>query len=411
MSEEKLKYIDLFAGCGGLSLGLYNTNFWKGIFAIEKNSDAFQTLKFNLIKKRTHFDWPKWLPEEHHDINDIIRNFSDELKNMRGKVDLIAGGPPCQGFSSAGRRIENDIRNKLVGSYIKFIRLVQPKLVFFENVKGFTQKFNKNKMNGRMYSSYVQKMLKQSSPKHGYSGYDVHGTLINFSEYGVPQNRTRFILIGVRKGLQNSLHPEAFFDLLSYNKEKFLKSKKINRANNLKNAISDLLRKKEVECPDTKFFKSGTYCKPKTRYQKLLKGAVKRIVPDSHRFAIHNAETVSKFNFILTNAEKNKKISKKIKSLYKIKKHTMIPLSGDTATPTLTTLPDDYLHYCEPRILTVREYARIQSFNDWYEFKGKYTTGGLARKQEVPRYSQIGNAIPPLFAEQSGIALKEIIYE
>ena len=75
----------------------------------------------------------------------------------------------------------------------------------------------------------------------------------------------------------------------------------------------------------------------------------------------------------------------------------------------LTSHPDDYIHYSEPRILTVREYARIQSFPDWFEFKEKYTTGGKARKREVPRYTQAGNAIPPLFAEQAGLALKQLI--
>ena len=78
-------------------------------------------------------------------------------------------------------------------------------------------------------------------------------------------------------------------------------------------------------------------------------------------------------------------------------------------SPTLTTHPDDYIHYSEPRILTVREYARIQTFPDWYEIKKKYTTGGQMRKVEVPRYTQIGNAIPPLFAELAGLALKEIL--
>ena len=77
-------------------------------------------------------------------------------------------------------------------------------------------------------------------------------------------------------------------------------------------------------------------------------------------------------------------------------------------TPTLTTLPDDYIHYSEPRILTVREYARIQSFPDDYVFCGKYTTGGKRRVLEVPRYSQIGNAIPPLFGELAGKALMEM---
>ena len=72
-------------------------------------------------------------------------------------------------------------------------------------------------------------------------------------------------------------------------------------------------------------------------------------------------------------------------------------------------MPDDYLHYQEPRIMTVRECARIQSFPDWYEFKCKYTTGGQMRTKEVPRYSQVGNAIPPLFAELVGLVLKEMI--
>ena len=84
-------------------------------------------------------------------------------------------------------------------------------------------------------------------------------------------------------------------------------------------------------------------------------------------------------------------------------------LEGNKPTPTITTLPDDYIHYCEPRIMTVREYARIQSFPDTYQFKGKYTTGGKRRTQEVPRYSQIGNAIPPLFGEQAGLILKKIM--
>ena len=84
-------------------------------------------------------------------------------------------------------------------------------------------------------------------------------------------------------------------------------------------------------------------------------------------------------------------------------------LDDKQVSPTLTSHPDDYLHYSEPRILTVREYARIQSFPDWYEFKGKYTTGADLRVKEVPRYTQLGNAVPPLFAEQAGIVLKELL--
>ncbi|MFY8003759.1 MAG: DNA cytosine methyltransferase, partial [Chitinophagaceae bacterium] len=108
--EHKSTYIDLFAGCGGLSLGLHNAG-WKGLFAIEKSPDAFKTLKHNLIDKKKHFGWPTWLPQESIEIDKAIDLYKNELKKLQGKVDLVAGGPPCQGFSMAGRRNENDQRN------------------------------------------------------------------------------------------------------------------------------------------------------------------------------------------------------------------------------------------------------------------------------------------------------------
>ncbi|MEY4963814.1 MAG: hypothetical protein RLZZ323_1133 [Bacteroidota bacterium] len=407
--NQKKTYIDLFAGCGGLSLGLYNTGLWKGLFAVEKSPDAFETFSHNLIENREHFNWPEWLPKSNHDINEIIKNYPEELRNLRGQIDLVAGGPPCQGFSTAGKRIENDSRNKLIKSYINFIRLVQPKVIFFENVKGFTQKFDKNKIQGKVYSEYVKSALEYTPNDGNYLGYKVEGRLIDFSEFGVPQKRTRFILVGIRKDIANKTNPIAFFDSIRNEREKFLINKGIGLTNSLEDAISDLLRKNETISPDTNSFMAGLYNKPQSNYQKLLKGDYSEMIPDSHRFAKHSALTIEKFEYILKNAAKNKTLSDDIKEKFNLKKRTIIPLSGSTPTPTITTLPDDYIHYCEPRIFTVREYARIQSFNDWYEFKGKYTTGGNRRTQEVPRYSQIGNAIPPLFGEQAGLILNTII--
>ena len=120
---KQLTYIDLFAGCGGLSLGLHQAG-WKGIFAIEKSPDAFKTLEYNLIQNKNHFDWPKWLPQNHHDINEVLSNYNSQLEKLKGKVTMIAGGPPCQGFSMAGRRNENDSRNHLIDSYIDFVKIV-----------------------------------------------------------------------------------------------------------------------------------------------------------------------------------------------------------------------------------------------------------------------------------------------
>ena len=399
-----LKYIDLFAGCGGLSLGLHNAG-WKGLFAIEKNRDAFKTLEYNLINQKQHFDWPNWLPQEAHEINEVISNYKEQLISLRGNVDLVAGGPPCQGFSMAGRRREDDSRNQLVNSYIQFIQLVKPKLILFENVKGFTLEFKKNREKGKEYASYVEEALQEA-------GYFVKGKLVNFGDYGVPQKRTRFILIGIKNDVPNASkeRAEEFFSLLEQNKYRFLKDKNLEVGTTLKEAISDLLKSNGlIQSPDTASYKAGVYSKPQSNYQQLMREGTGANMPDSHRFPKHREDITEKFSFILSKAQRNKDVDEEIRKCYNIKKHTVIPLDGDAKSPTITTLPDDYIHYCEPRILTVREYARIQSFPDWYKFQGKYTTGGKVRTQEVPRYSQIGNAIPPLFGEQSGEVLKELI--
>jgi len=300
----------------------------------------------------------------------------------------------------AGRRKENDDRNKLIDSYVKFVELVQPKILFFENVKGFTIGFKKGNKRGQAYSTYVVKKLENL-------GYDVHGEIVDFSKYGVPQKRQRYILVGTKNGKAKD-----FFDSIANNRADFFKSKNISDTTSLNDAISDLLKSNGTkESPDTKSFQAGVYAKTMSSYQRLMRGEKKLTnkIADSHRFAKHKEETVKKFQYILDNGIVNKNISDEIKEKFKMKKRTVVPLCEDSPTPTLTTLPDDYIHYKEPRILTVKEYARIQSFPDSYEFKAGYTTGGERRKKDVPRYTQIGNAIPPLFAEQAGIVLKEMI--
>lgn len=406
MDTRQLKYIDLFAGCGGLSLGLHNAG-WKGIFAIEKSPDAFKTLEYNLIEKKNHFDWPGWLPKKHLDINQVLNDYKNELLSLRGQVDLVAGGPPCQGFSNAGKRREDDVRNGLIRSYLKFIMYVRPKILFFENVKGFTQEFKKNKAKGKVYSQFVLSVLKRL-------GYNVYGDMVDFSKYGIPQKRTRFILVGVRKDIvaKKEVCAELFFNQLIDNKAQFLRGRNLPQSPRLKDAISDLLKANGVvptkdEHRSSTFF-SGKYTTAKSKYQRYLRKGCKDAIPNSHSYPKHKPATIKQFERLLEEP-KGKNLSKTTKEVFNINKHVIIPLAGNEPAPTITTLPDDYIHYCEPRILTVREYARIQSFPDWYHFQGKYTTGGKERTKEVPRYTQIGNAIPPLFGEQSGLVLKHLI--
>ena len=396
-SSPSFKYIDLFAGCGGLALGLHQAE-WKGLFAVEKDKFAFQTLQHNLVTNHKHYDWPAWLPIENFDIDVVLEKYPDQLAKLKGSVDLVAGGPPCQGFSMDGQRKESDRRNGLIHSYIEFIKVVRPKILLFENVKGFTVAFKNGEQSGKVYSDIVLEKLKAL-------GYDVCGQILDFSEYGIPQRRKRFIIVGVQSG-----KAETFFKFLKKNKHPFLKSKKLSAKVSSKKALSDLERRHgHTICPDSPRFKSGLYGTTRNAYQKFLKGDLKNDTPNSHRFAKHVKTTLQVFKKLLKSGKRNRKINGDARKRFGLKKRSVTILAPDFISPTLTSIPDDYLHYSEPRILTVRESARLQSFPDWYEFKGKYTTGGHLRAKQVPRYTQIGNAIPPLFAEQAGIALKEVL--
>ena len=279
---QKPVYIDLFAGCGGLSLGLHKAG-WQGLFAIEKSPHAFKTLSHNLIDGLNHFNWPEWLEKKNHDINWVIKNHARELKELSGKIDLVAGGPPCQGFSTAGKRVETDSRNNLIDSYLEFINLVRPKVVFFENVKGFTQAFKKNRSRGKAYADYVREKFESEL------GYEIYGDLIDFSEFGIPQKRTRFILVGIRKDYSNNPKiVESFFKDLKTNSRGFLVSKGLSVKTNLKQAISDLLMSNGLsDCPDRNGFMAGIYTKPKSMYQRYMRKGKKGSIPNSHSFPRH----------------------------------------------------------------------------------------------------------------------------
>ena len=385
-----MKYIDLFAGAGGLSLGLHKAGL-TGVFAVERNKDAFETLKYNLIDKKSHFDWPKWLDQKNWDILELLEKHSLELSNLKGNVDLVVGGPPCQGFSMAGKRRNDDVRNQLMHSYIEIVRLVQPKFLFFENVQGFTVDF-KGEDTLKNYSNILLDELKNM-------GYKVECQIIMMSEFGVPQNRKRFILFASKDKLRKS-----FFDILTYNRDNFLKDRRLKLPITVSQAIDDLKYEHGVvDSQDTKNFKNGTYGKVNSSYQRLMKKNIdKKSIPDSHRFAKHREETVELFERLMQASDKVLRITPQMDMVKGLKKRGVTPLKEKSVCNTITSIPDDYIHYAEPRIMTVREHARIQSFPDEYEFKGPYTTGGERRKIDVPRYTQVANAVPPLFAEQVG---------
>ncbi|PHS30779.1 MAG: DNA (cytosine-5-)-methyltransferase [Methylophaga sp.] len=401
-------YIDLFSGCGGFSLGLGNAG-WQGIFAVEKDPMAFETFKHNLIDgKYSHFNWPKWLPQQATTIQEILEQYPEQLAVLKGSIDLIAGGPPCQGFSLAGRRNPNDPRNKLSDEYINMVKLVLPKYLILENVRGFNSTFKD--LNGvkekKPYSMVVKARLEGL-------GYRVFTDYVHSENYGVPQKRTRFIMIGIRSDLKiDNLSP---FEKLTDLRLDFLKNKKLPlKPVSVKSAISDLETSNSelIYHSGNKYsgFKQIDYKPPKqlNSYQKQMRKRLRGSKPNSLRIARHRPETIEKFKLIQKLCIPGKGLSNEHKEIIGTKKQVVSVLNAKEPSRTLTTLPDDLLHYSEPRILTVRENARIQSFPDDFKFRGKYTTGGMRRTQECPRYTQVGNAVPPLMAEALGILMIQI---
>lgn len=409
-------FIDLFAGCGGLSLGLMQAG-WRGLFAVEKDRHAWETLSSNLVAQEVPtyaYDWPNWLPKEPIEIGSFNQRYHRRLRELRGSVDLIAGGPPCQGFSFSGRRKKDDERNHLFERYIKAVELVQPRFLLLENVKGIAIAHGKKQRaakptRGRRPTPFAERIRNRLEKL----GYQVVPGIVKAADVGVPQLRPRYIIVGIRQDLaeEGGTTPDPFA-LLESLRESFLAGKglPVDRPISVGEALSDLevTGRKRVECVDSPGFEQIQYERPLTDYQRLLHGSMNGTSPNSLRLARHRPATLERFERMLAVSRRGVSLSKEERQELGLKKHTVVVLDAEKPSHTLTTLPDDFLHYSEPRILTVRECARLQSFPDWFEFKGKYTTGADMRTKEAPRYTQVGNAVPPFLGEILGRALSEL---
>lgn len=400
-SNQDAVFIDAFAGCGGLSLGLTQAGL-RGKFAIEKDEFAFKTLKRNLIDRSivAPFDWPNWLPQAPISVEELIESFGSDLTSLRGTIDVLAGGPPCQGFSAAGRRKANDPRNRLFKSYIDLVRLIEPKIVLMENVRGFTVGFGEN-AGIENFASELRMLL--------CDRYAVHERLIDLSAFGVPQQRTRYFLIAVHSSF-GDVDP---FQMIQDRLHGFLLRLGIQAPVSAWSAISDLeiSRGGITASRDTKGFCEIVPSKRRSRYQKLMGKGAKTI--SDLRLARHSARIQKRFGEIIETCQAlgrlNVSVGSEIRERYGLKKQALRVLDPDRPSPTITSMPDDLLHYAEARTLTVRENARLQSFPDWFEFEGKYTTGGDRRQREVPRFTQVANAVPPLAAQAIGEVLLDIL--
>lgn len=339
--------IDLFAGAGGISEGLRLAGF-DVKYANEVNKQATDTYSYN------H-------PETYTDRRDIRDVDARDILNVTGKrIKLVAGGPPCQGFSMLGKRNPRDRRNSLSWQFIRIVKETRPAFFLMENVPGIMTISNGNLFN---------KMVKEFTS----IGYKTSFRLLNASDFGIPQNRERVFVLGSRSKRKD------------LTKAHFGKRPTVT----VTEALSDLdfLRNGES---------SSEYEKePMTKYQRMLRKRTRQL--HNHTAARHTERIIKRFALIPP--------GKGIKSLpenLRIKKNIMYRLLPDKPARTVTSLPDDYIHYNKDRILTVREMARLQSFNDRYVFLGNRTTGGRMRKKDCPQYTQVANAVPPLMVQAVG---------
>lgn len=403
----KPTFIDAFAGCGGLSLGLLNSG-WNNSFAIEQNESAFATYQSNLLSGRfkDQIDWPSWLSQTNHSIDDLLCEHGASLRSLRGKIALVTGGPPCQGFSSAGRRKFNDPRNILMREYLKLVDLVRPKFVLMENVRGITQGFRDE--GGVAVVNYSDELINALKVR-----YDVAWTMVRASDYGVPQTRQRFILVGCEKGL--NIPASDIVKAFDRERRRLIRAMGLVTPVDAKTAISDLeiARGGSEASADSSGFKQIRYIKPLTHYQNLMHSGEEGVT--DLRLARHNDDVKLRFKKIIERCHRDGRLNVSLRTLLRdefgMRKQALRVLDPHLPAPTITSMPDDLIHYSEPRTLTVRENARLQSFPDWFSFKGKYTSGGLRRRTEVPRFTQVANAVPPLMAQVFGMALLKAFNE
>ncbi|WPC68023.1 DNA cytosine methyltransferase [Rhodoferax ferrireducens] len=424
------QFIDLFAGCGGLSLGLT----WAGAqgrLAIERDPMAFSTFAANLLDATDRFPTPFLWPDEYKlerkawAIDDFLKESRSVLVGMaKDGIDIIAGGPPCQGFSFAGKRKADDPRNQLFKRYLEVVQIVRPRAVLIENVPGMAVRHDA-KYSGLERGRWDPKgsAYEVLASELETMNYDVEAMFIDASEFGVPQRRTRLIIVGMLKGSKGMPSETGLaaqvFSQLEKSRSSFLRRIGITSPISAKDAIGDLsihessegsLVPYEGEGPKNGFMQlkyDGRRCK--TPYQRWMHQGVASDEMDSMRFARHSELVRDRFQFIITNCRQGVRMDEKSRESLSLRKHRIHPMAAAESSPTLTTLPEDVLHYADPRILTVREYARLQSFPDWFKFKGKYTTGGNMRVRECPRYTQVGNAVPPLLSWALAEALTNVL--
>lgn len=417
INNENFSCIDLFAGCGGLSLGLREAG-WKGIFAIERDPMAFETLSKNFLTENAPYasfsSWPTWLPKTNHDIVSILGDSAkrSKLQSLRGQVTLMAGGPPCQGFSVGGRRDGADERNSLVFKMLEMVDLVRPKIVLIENVEGIARRFVARPGETISSISDTVSVAEMAIDKLAEIGYTSAFQVLNSSSFGVPQSRKRVVIIGLHNSHIDSVALKDRFSVALSTAAKDVRQYwGLHPTNEItaRDAIEDLHGGKRVACPDSEKYETSSYVKANSAFAKAMRrGAKAGSIPNSHRFSKHG-ERVQALYRLAHETQPPGRLAKTFLLENNTKKDKKVLIDPNAVVSTITTHPDEFIHYIEPRNVTVREMARLQSFPDDFHFHGRYTINGPRRKLDVARCSQVGNAVPPLMAHGIGLAVRYLL--
>ena len=360
-----MNVIDLFAGCGGLSLGFEMAGFNIPL-AIEKDEWASETYK----KNHPHTNI---ITDDITKITDL-----DSLLSKTTKVDGIIGGPPCQGFSLSGNRDKNDPRNSLFMDFVRFVKFYKPKFFVMENVTGIlSMKTKENKL--------VKNLILEEYDK---AGYNVEIFKLNAAEFGVPQSRIRVVFIGIRKDLK--------FDKEKITPKPFLSEKK---QITIEEALMDLPKINSGEGKDHMLYTST----PQTDYQKWARKNSKYV--ENHIAMRHTKRLIERFENIKWGQSvadvSEKHMQRKRGDASKISGKTfsqnnMRPFPNKPSPTIPASFQSNFIHPYYNRNYTAREGARLQSFPDNYIFYGKRTT--MSWEKNLSQYQQIGNAVPPLLA-------------
>ena len=327
------KYIDLFCGAGGLSLGFEKAGF-QNVFSVEFNPDCVKTYSKNFPHHNIIFE----------DIRNIDNSKINELTE-NSEIDIVIGGPPCQGFSLAGnigRNSIDDERNTLFEEFVRVVSFVQPKIFIMENVASMATHHK---------GATIKKVVKEF--ESAGCKYKVKYEILNSVDYGVAQERRRIVIVGVR----NDINTE------------FLYPKKQDKLFTIKDVIDDLPELKSGQDSD---------------------------IPN-HTAMKHSEQMLQKMSYIKDGGNR-----------MDIPEH-LRPKSGDirkyirynSKKPSVCVTGDmrKIFHYEQNRALTARELARIQSFPDDFVFEGT----------SIQIQQQIGNAVPPKLAYQIALQVKEAL--